>query len=158
MTERDDGKISKDARKIVFRLLKVRHRSCQEIIVKLQHKMIPDHIIKDTIKYFKGLELIDDRQFARSWISSRLKKPYGSNRIRCELKNKGIDPETIEREVRGLTETRDYSEIEILENLARKRAIKYKGLDLEKRKARLYGYLLRRGFNTHNIVKVITAL
>src|SRR3990167_4198604 len=78
------------AQTIVFRLLKFRLRSEKELQEKLKAKKFPASIIQQTIRYFKDLRLIDDHKFAREWASSRLKKPFGLNRIRLELTKMGI--------------------------------------------------------------------
>ena len=144
------------AQTTVYRLLKFRMRSEKELRDKLEQKKLPGAIIQQVIGHFKSLKLVDDRLFARQWISSRLKKPFGPNRIRLELKKKGIDPETAEdafKEIAG-----HYNEADVVNALAKYRASKYNDTDPEKIRQRVYGYLLRRGFNMSTIMKAIKTL
>ena len=99
---------------------------------------------------------MDDQQFASLWISSRLKKPFGLNRIRFELKQKGIDPEIISQETKRAQE--NYDESETILGLAQKRVAKYRNCNPKTAKRRLYDYLLRRGFQRGIIQKTITQI
>jgi regulatory protein len=156
MSEKENEELFSKARNSVFRLLRFRLRSENEIYAKLKAKKLPVSIIKQTIKYFKDLDLIDDRQFAYAWTSSRLKKPFGINRIRLELKKHGIDPVISEATITAATD--GYDELDVVTRLAQYRASKYRNIDPEKIEQRVYGYLLRRGFNTNIIIKAIKTL
>ncbi len=155
MREENEERFRK-AKMIVFRLLKFRLRSEKELQRRLKEKKLPSSIIKQTIRHFKDCELIDDHTFAQQWISSRLKKPFGINRIRLELREKGVDRDLIEETLSEATS--NYEELEIVTELARHRTSKYKSNDSEKTKQRIYGYLLRRGFSLNNIIKAIKTL
>ncbi len=149
----EDFRRAKDA---VFRLLKVRLRSEQEIQERLRRKQFSQEIIEKIIQYFKEITLIDDLQFTQKWISSRLLKPFGINRIRYELKTKGIQDEIIQQELRKITD--DYPEEEIVLNLARKQVSKHKNVEPNKLKHRIYGYLARKGFRSEIILKALKKL
>lgn len=144
------------AQTICYRLLKFRLRSEEELQGKLKERKFPAPIIKQTIEYFKDLDLVDDRKFAQRWTTSRLKKPFGINRIRMELKAKGIGPTIIEEALREATDR--YEESEVVTKLAQYRASKYKQADPEKTKQRVYGFLIRRGFSMSSIIKAIKTL
>lgn len=156
MSKEQDKQAVKKAKDTVFRILKIRSRSEKEIRDKLKQKGFTEPLIDQTIRYFTNLELINDRQFAKGWIASRLAKPYGSHRIRFELKNKGIDKEVLEEEL--IKATHQYPEEEIVLSLAQKRAKKYKDIDPIKVKQRLLNYLTHRGFNNEVIYKAINKL
>lgn len=141
------------ARSIVYRLLNIRLRSEHELRAKLVSKKLPQSIVEQAIRHFRELDLVNDRQFARQWITSRLKKPFGFNRIRLELTEKGIPTTVIQEELDAAS--KDYDELATAAQLARHRAGKYRNIDPDKVRQRLYGYLQRRGFKTPTIVKVI---
>ena len=144
------------AKTYIFRLLKIRFRSEKEARDKLQQKGFSEPTADEAVGYFKSLDLINDRQFARRWIASRLSssnKPFGVHRIRFELKEKGIDPDLLKEEFERATA--DYSEGEVVARLARRQALKYRDIPREKVKQRVYGYLLRRGFNPAVVMKAI---
>ena len=144
------------AKKIVYRLLKFRSRSEQELRDKLKSKNLPTPIAEQAIRYFKELELIDDAVFARQWTSSRMKRPFGLGRIRLELQKKGIDAVVIEE---VLTKAGcQYDELAIVMPLAKHRASSYRNVTPEKIRHRVYGYLLRRGFSTSTIIKALKSI
>ncbi len=141
------------AREIVFRMLKLRLYSEQEIRTRLTKKQIEPKFIEDTIQYFKELEFIDDRKFTRQWIASRLAKSFGATRIRFELRHKGIGDDLLNEELKVIAQ--DYDEERIVEKLAHKRAQVYHGIPKDKLKQRVYGYLARRGFSSYAIGKAM---
>ena len=141
------------AKNYIFRLLKIRLYSEKEILEKLKKRKFAEDVTRQTIRYFKQLGLIDDRQFAQKWISARLAKPTGPQRIQLELKQKGIDPEILREELTQAT--KNYSEKEMAEQLAKKRALLYRDLEEMKKKQRIYRYLAYRGFNLEVIQQVL---
>ena len=144
------------AKDTIFRLLKFRPRSEKEIRDRLNNKNFQKENIDGAIQYFKDLQLIDDRQFARNWISSRLQRPFGPNRIRFELKEKGIHADILQEELKSATS--NFPEEEIVLALAKKRASLYKDIEKNKIEQRVYNYLVRRGFNNRAILKAIKQL
>jgi len=142
-----------ETKRVVFRLLKYRPRSENEIATKLRDKNFSPVLIRQTIEYFQKIGVINDQQFALGWIRSRLNKPFGIYRIRQELKHKGIDEDIIAEAMR-LAE-QDYDEYEAIIGLAQKRLRKYAALDRTKARRRLYEYLARRGFHSGTIIKAL---
>ena len=156
MTSQDKDQDFRKATRIVFRLLKFRLRSEHELRNSLTAKNLPAPTVNQAIQYFKDTQIVNDRFFAQQWISSRLKKPFGFIRIRLELKQKGISAGIIQETIAEAA--RDYDEQTIVNELAKHRRYQYKNLDREKMKQRMYGYLMRRGFNANCVVKTINAL
>lgn len=144
------------ARESAFRLLKLRPRSEYELRQKLERKQYSDETIDETIQYLKQLQLIDDRRFTKAWINSRLARPFGLNRIRQELKLKGIEEQIIKEELSTAKET--FTEDEAVSNLAQRRFAKYKNIERIKAKRRTYEYLARRGFSGGAITKALRQL
>lgn len=144
------------AKDTVYRLLNFRERSEKEVRDKLRTKGISANTIDNCIRYFKDLDLIDDRQFAKKWINYRLNKPFGLSRISLELKQKGIDQAILKE---ALAESKEnFDELAAVNELAIKRLEKYKNIDIAKTRQRLYGYLTRRGFSGNSIRKTLTEL
>ena len=140
------------AKATVFRLFKFRPRSEREIVEKLKNKKIAAENIDAALQYFQKLDYIDDRRFAKAWTASRLVR-NGINRIRFELKKKGVADEIIQETLGQIPE--DYSELEAILAVAKKQLGKYKNLDPLKTKRRLFGYLARRGFRQGTIHKAL---
>jgi len=120
---------------------------------KLRQKGFSEPTADEAVGYFKGVDLINDRLFTQKWITWRLAKPFGFKRIKLELREKGVAPELIEEQ---LSEAKsDYAEEETVARLAKRRAAKHSGVPREKVKQRVYGYLMRRGFNPAAVFKAI---
>lgn len=141
------------ARNYAFLLLKFRPRSEKELYQRLKKKKIDEAIIKETLSFLKDKNFIDDNYFAKAWIESRLKKPFGLRRIKEELRFKGIDKEIISRTIEELSV--NYSEEEAVLKVAKAKLDKLKGIAPDKAKRRVFDYLLRRGFSADIIIEVI---
>lgn len=140
-------------REYAFLLLKFRLRSEKELSQRLKRKKFSPEAIRDTLLFLQEKDFINDRNFARAWISERLRKPLGLRRLAQELKLKGVDEQIIESEISLLKE--DYPEKEIIESLVKQRLKKYRGLNRQKSKRRAYAYLLRRGFSPGTVIDAL---
>jgi regulatory protein len=144
------------ARRYAFLLLKFRLRSEQEIALRLKLKGHAPEAIKSTVSFLKEKGFLDDNVFAREWILSRLKKPYGSRRIAQELRAKGIDKTIIERQLHEAGA--DDSQEEAVACLAKSRLARLKSMDPIAAKRRVYAYLIRRGFGPEVASEVLNQL
>jgi len=147
---------SEKARNYVFLLLKFRLRSEKEVIARLKIKKFDPAIIKETVEFLKDKDFLNDKHFASAWVNSRLKKPLGLRRIRQELRLKGVDKEIIDAKIEEVK--KNYSEKVTVERIARERIKRLEGLEPEKRKTRLFAYLMRRGFSTEDAMDAINQL
>ena len=158
------------ARAYAFLLLKFRLRSEAELLARLKLKGFSEAVARDTVDFLRDKEFIDDRVFAKGWVASRLKKPFGVRRIKQELLVKGLDKQVIED---SLAEAKkDYSESQTVSQLAQKRFSRLKGIEplkpqgnglasnsqSHKAKSRVYAYLLRRGFSPDIVSETIKQL
>ncbi|MFA5356951.1 MAG: regulatory protein RecX [Candidatus Omnitrophota bacterium] len=134
-------------------LLKFRLRSEKEVRDRLKKKKFDAETIEDTVSFLKEKAFIDDEQFARAWIRSRVKKPLGIRRLKVELRLKGIDKAIIDAGINELKS--DYSEEDVVKSIAKNRLSRLKGIDQQKAKKRVYAYLLRRGFSPESIIEVL---
>lgn len=141
------------AKNYAFLLLKFRPRSQVEISYRLKKKKFSEAIIKETTSFLKDKGFIDDDYFARAWIESRLKRPFGFKRIKQELKLKGLKAETIDKEIDSAKT--NYCEQDIVAKLAKQRLANLKHIEPQKAKQRVYAYLLRRGFSPDVIMDAI---
>ena len=141
------------ARAYAFRLIKFRLRSEQEIRERLKRKDFARTAIDATVDFLKKAGLLDDALFARLWAASRLKKPLSLRSVHYELKQKGIALHLIEETLKSYKE--DYREEEVIQALIGTRLKKMKHLSQEKIKARLYGFLLRRGYGQSLVIDAL---
>ena len=135
-----------------FLLLKYRLRSEYEIRSRLKRKKFEPDIIEAAVSFLKNKDFISDRDFARLWLESRIKRSCGLQRIRRELKLKGIAKDLIQEAQDSLL---DYNEEEAVMVLAKKRIFSLKGLEPQKKRQRLYGYLMRRGFSPDVVLEAL---
>ncbi|HDZ77464.1 MAG TPA: regulatory protein RecX [Candidatus Omnitrophica bacterium] len=80
----------------VSRLLKVRLRSEEELLIKLKENKFSSLIIDQVIISLKKSGYLDDFNFAARWVSQRIKKPLGFRKLRFELRQKGVDGKIID--------------------------------------------------------------
>lgn len=144
----------------MYGLFNIRQRSEREIKNYLKNlsfkrkvkekEEISDLVVESVIDKLKRKGMINDLEFAKAWVESRLKK-HGINRIKQELYRKGIDREIINEVVRQ--QVTGNSE-EVAAKLLEKKIERWKNLpNLEFRK-KAYDFLLRRGFE-YDLVKSI---
>ena len=149
----DDKRGFSLAKTTAFRYLKIRERSVFEMREKLALKKIDQAVIDQVVQYLLEKKFLDDVSFARNWIRYRQARPFGPQRIRLELKQKGLDEEIIIREMQAAFEQHDQWE-EVLE-MARRRAVRYQMDEPLKRKKKVFDFLARRGFSLEMIKKAI---
>ncbi len=143
-------------RQDAMRLLKFRARSSKELKERLETKGHSSEVVDTVLEYCRKHRFLDDKLFALVWARSRAKKPFGYNRIRRELLAKGISQEFIDEVFREIKQ--EYHEEEAIEGIVKARLLKYKGLEPRKIKARLFGFLLRRGFSQDRVMEVVSRI
>lgn len=155
MIERNIDSFNK-AKKYALLLLKYRPRCEKELVQRLKKKKFDQVTINQTISFLRERNFIDDRDFAHSWIESRIKRSFGLKRIIQELKARGVDRQIIEEQMSLFQ--KDYSEYAQVKEIAGERLKKMNESDTLKKKRRLYDYLLRRGFSPEVVSEVINEL
>ena len=134
------------ARSYVFRLLSYRERSRREVEARLEKRKHSPETIRKVLNYFTKIDLINDERFARLWVRSRLNyHPRSAYLIRRELKEKGVEEESIDRALDE--EMPPEREGELLLQLARSRWDFYRRDEEFSRKRKTFAYLARRGFS-----------
>jgi regulatory protein len=96
------------------------------------------------------LGYVDDRKFSSQWAASRARlQGYGRHRIEQELRQKGVDRETIREALDEVVPPED--ERENARRVTEKKLQTMKNLEPQARKRRLAGFLERKGF-PHQII------
>jgi len=147
----------KKAKDYSFKLLSYRSRSIKEIEDRLKKKGYSSRAISEVVKNLKRLKFLNDKEFAKMWVESRIKtRPMGRYRLYQELIQKGIGRDLIEK---TLSDYREEEEMKLARELAqRKLKRSYRNLDEVTTKRRLYGFLQRRGFSYDTIQEVMKEL
>lgn len=141
-----------------LRYLSYRPRSEKEILDYLKRKAsnspsLTEEIISKILEKLKEYKFIDDKAFAKFWVEQRTRfKRKPIRVIEYELKQKGIEENLIE-EILSSFDKKDL-DLENAKKLAEKKLDFYRNLDPQKRREKVMGYLLRKGFN-YDIVKQV---
>ena len=134
------------AKRYALNLLSYRMRSRHELASRLRQKGFDKDTVDELADDLEDVGLIDDLEFAKSWIRTRMElNPRSFYAIGRELQKKGVKKEIArqaEDELRG-----EFDEKEIALSLGKKRLASIKGLEARVLKRRLLAYLSRRGFS-----------
>lgn len=143
------------ARAILLRRLTDQPRSRAELAESLARKLVPDNVAGRVLDRFEEVGLIDDEDFARSWVQSRQRsKGIASKVLAMELRRKGVDDDT-SREV--LAELDPDVERQNAHRLVQKKLRSMSGLDSTTQIRRLTGMLARKGYAPQVAFDVVRA-
>lgn len=135
------------------RFLAPRPRSSAEIRRHLQEKQYDPPTIDGVIDRLQALNYLDDRQFARYWVTNRNEfNPKGSQALRFELRQKGIDNTIIDE---TLAELDLY---DLAYRAAQKKVRSLRGKDTRTARQTLGAFLQRRGFTYETVRRVLDEL
>ena len=152
LSRSDDEQAARDT---CLRLLSRRARSAGELRERLRTGGFSTDVAEGVLSNLEDAGLIDDEEFARSWVAGR-KAAGGASRRRIawELRRKGVDRDLIERVLRE--EMDDRTELGQAAQLARK---KLRGQRVDgKELSRLRRHLLGRGFGFDTVDRVLQAV
>lgn len=167
--------------------LAVRPRSEAEVRRRLREKAVPPDDIDAVVARLQRAGYLDDREFARYWITERARSsPRGARLLRGELRNKGVAPAIIDAALAAFeadaTATEeappppdsDPNPAEDAEDtaplqeesrvvrealaMARRRQRSYAHLDPATFRRRMSGFLLRRGYEYAVVSRVLKHL
>lgn len=141
------------AKRYALLLLKFRVRSEKEMAGRLKEKKFAGPVVKNTLAFLKKNNLINDADFARLWIQARIGGLCGLDRLKEELRAKGVAARIIERELKKAGG--NYKEEDTVARLAVEQLASMGNLEPQKAKRRLFAYLARRGFSQEIIEQVI---
>ncbi len=145
----------KEAKDVALKFLSFRRRTEKQIREKLKKKEFDEKTIEATIDKLKEFDLINDLEFATSWVKERLVfKPRGKRLLKQELWKKGINKDIIEQVTKELCQDEDKSAFQLVEKIKKR----YKNLEPQVAKRRMYNLLLRRGFSYEITRKALSQL
>lgn len=145
-------------------LLKRRLRTAKELDEAMARKGVEPERRKSVLMELTELGIVDDYAFAQAWSRTRDKlSPRGSLVLRQELLQKGVNKEVIDRvlaerkQEAGAEDTDQPTELELAQDLVRRRERAYAGLPGDVRKRRLMSLLQRRGFSYDVVRRILDA-
>ena len=155
MLSREEFTLAKEQ---ALRYLGYRRRTEKELRNKLFEKEFDPATIDAVIAYLSGLGIINDVEFAKSFIhDARLRKPLGKRLLRQKLRLKGVPAPIIET---TLNENVSENEEQILAMEEAMKVVKRyrtsrKAVEQQKQQQRLAQHLARRGFSWATIFPVL---
>jgi len=141
------------AMQYALRLLGFRQRSEAEMRQRLERKGFSPRITDRTLAELTRLALLDDREFARSWVASRTGR--GPACLKQELRQKGIERDLAEQSITAAMTAEDEftSAMQVAIRATRSRS-ELDRMDL----LRIRRLLQRRGFSFEVIGRVCARL
>ncbi|MBA3876622.1 MAG: recombination regulator RecX [Anaerolinea sp.] len=149
-----------------LRFLEARRRSVAEVRRRLTDAGYREELVTTAIERLAELGILDDDAFAAQWVESRDRaRPRGERALRVELRQKGVDPETIARalgqrdtpEGGGAEGAVSADEVAAQRLLARHAGGLRRIADLRARRQRAYATLARHGFAPEVCGSVVAA-
>ena len=80
-------------------MLARREHSVFELTRKLEQKDFPSEMIKEVIERLIADNLLSDERFAEAYVRMRSARGFGLQRIRLEMKERGVDSYLIDRAI-----------------------------------------------------------
>ena len=131
--------------------LSYRARSEKEIRQNLKKHEYPEDAIEYTMIRLRENRLANDKEFAQAWVENRSTfRPRSRRALTMELRQKGLDEETIKNAVS------DVDEEALAYETARKRAPRLQRLEWGAFRKKLSEHLARRGFPYSVVSSVVT--
>lgn len=144
------------AKSDALRLLSFRPRSVRELQDRLKKKKYAPTLVEKVLRGLKGQGLLDDEKYARLFAHSTVyTRPMGKRKLEFDLSRKGLSKDIVQKTLDSLG---DYDEKKAARDLVFGRFRKMTGVPDEKKKARLFAFLRRRGFSTEVIFSVLSSL
>ncbi|MEE3258515.1 MAG: regulatory protein RecX [Candidatus Latescibacterota bacterium] len=146
----DELQKAKDA---AYHYLSFRARSVKEVRDKLVQQDCAAEIVAQVLADLERQKLLDDRDFARRWVEARLKRANGSRKLAQDLRRKGVAAEIVNEVLAENAAELDSGERAV--ELLGKQAWRYRGLERDKAKRRMLGFLARRGYDADMASKAV---
>ncbi|GAA3964753.1 recombination regulator RecX [Thermobifida alba] len=133
------------ARAICLRLLTRAPRTRAQLAEALRRRDIPEETVEAVLGRFGEVGIVDDAVFAEAWVDSRhAGRGLARRALAAELRQRGVDEDTVREAVDGLSPER---EEETARHLVRRRLAATRGKPTEVRVRRLMGMLARKGYS-----------
>jgi regulatory protein len=142
--------VGKRAKKRAMHLLEQMDRTEEQLRRKLLLNDYPPSCVDDAIDYVKAYHYLDDYRYACNFIRFSQQK-HSRQQLKLKLLQKGVARELIDR---ALEEEYESDESAQIKTLLQKRRYDPEHAD-ENERRRTYQFLLRRGFSSNDILKLL---
>lgn len=137
-----------EALTVALKLITKKDRTEAELRERLQRKGFPEKDINEAIQYLRQKGFIDDSKFIQKAKEIAEKKFLGVMGLKDYLMKRGIDKELIQQ-------IPEIDEFSIAQKLIEKKKPFLRDIQSDKKKVKIAGFLLRRGFSWDTINKCL---
>lgn len=146
-----------DALSKLMRYCAYQERCRQEIRRKIYDWEISKEEVQELIEHLEEEGFLDEDRFARAFAGGKFRvKRWGRNKIRIELRKKGLDEATIEAGIRAEIPEDDYETT--LNYLVEKKASELSNASARDRSLKVTRFLQQRGFEWDLIMDKVKEL
>ncbi|MCA1824328.1 MAG: regulatory protein RecX [Mycobacteriales bacterium] len=142
------------AKAICLRMLTARPCSRGEIAKGLARRGVAPNVAQEAIGRLADVGLIDDAEYASSWVRSRQgRRGLARRALAAELRQRGVPDEEARAAVEQIT---DDVELDTARDLVARKLRTMRGVSHEARVRRLIGMLARKGYSAtlaHDVVR-----
>ncbi len=133
-------------------------RTEEEVRRRLTRKGFPAPVAEEAVARMQELGYLDDEDYARAYTRGRLAgRGHGPQRIRNDLRRRGVAAKTVDAVLENLVEADDLREAALRHG--RKRWLRLASEeDPQKRRKKLADFLVRRGYGYDLVREVVEAL
>ncbi|PYN18953.1 MAG: hypothetical protein DMD76_28010 [Candidatus Rokuibacteriota bacterium] len=143
---------AKAARLVAGDLLSRRAWTRADLAARLRRRGAPADVASEVVDDLVARGYVDDAAFARHWVTTRAARGYGAARLRMELRARGIAVPVI---AAALTTLGGDDPLARARETARRRLPALRRGRPDRVAPRLRDHLLRRGFATSVVVRVV---
>jgi regulatory protein len=145
---------AEDEREVAYqraiKFMNYRLRTESEIRQNLRKHAVSENVLNEVIQRLHQAGLLDDRLFADAWVENRIDLlPRSRRALAFELKQHGVDQQIIEQSLAQVDDN------QIAYRAAVRQSRKFKELDWQNFRQKMYGFLARRGFNYETSTPVV---
>jgi regulatory protein len=142
------------AYRTLLRALQVRSYAKGDVSRRLQRKGHPRAAVTAAVERAADLGLLDDGEFARTYVETRAARGRGPSRLTRDLLSMGVERAQIEQALTAhWPEGSDRTGVPLA--LAQKRAAQLGSLPRQTKRRRVVAYLARRGFTGRDITELV---
>ena len=123
-----------------------------DLAARLRRRGAPADVAAEVVSDLVTRGYVDDAAFAHQWVTTRAARGYGAARLRMELRGRGVAPAVI---AAALSTLGGDDVLGRARETARRRLPALRRGRTDRIAPRLRDYLLRRGFSTGVVVRVV---
>lgn len=140
-----------NAMEYALKLLAVRPRTMKELRQRLKRKGYQQDEVEETLQALKESKVLDEEEFAESFIKGKMRKLYSRSWIKRELVRTGLPEDDVEALLDEF-----YDEKEVLSKLTERAKLVFNQLkDSERARRRIYAFVIRHGHSPDIAKKVL---